>query len=67
MKPSLSTRIIVAILFAAMLATPLVIKRVSAQREAAQAKLDESQALARYGFHLQELSQQAGVDRKSVV
>ena len=61
MKPSLSTRIIVAILFAAMLATPLVIKRVSAQREAAQAKLDESQALARYGFHLQEVSQQAGV------
>ena len=28
----------------------------------AQAKLDESQALARYGFHLQEVSQQAGVD-----
>src|ERR1700728_4031093 len=61
MKPSLSTRIIVSILFAAMLATPLVIKRVSAQREAAQAKLDEAQALTRYGFHLQEVSQQAGV------
>ena len=44
-----------------MLATPLVIKRVSAQREAAQAKLDEAQALTRYGFHLQEVSQQAGV------
>src|ERR1700689_3929784 len=61
MKPSLSTRIIVGILFAAMLATPLVVKQVSARREAAQAKLDESQALARYGFHLQEVSQQAGV------
>jgi hypothetical protein len=44
-----------------MLATPLAIKQVSARREEAQAKLDESQALARYGFHLQEVSQQAGV------
>src|SRR6202167_1771485 len=61
MKPSLSTRIIVSALFAAMLATPLVIKRVSAQREAGQAQLDEAQALTRYGFHLQEVSQQAGV------
>ncbi len=40
---------------------PAVIKQVSARQEEAQAKLDESQALARYGFHLQEVSQQAGV------
>ena len=44
-----------------MLATPLAIKQVSARREEAQAKLDEGQAIARYGFHLQEVSQQAGV------
>ncbi len=50
-----------AILFVAMLATPAAIKQVSARQEEAQAKLDESQALARYGFHLQEVSQQAGV------
>jgi enediyne biosynthesis protein E4 len=61
MKPSRTTRIVVSILFAGMLATPLFIKQVSAHREAAQAKLDESQALARYGFHLQEVSQQAGI------
>src|SRR5271155_3791608 len=61
MKASIGVRIFVAILFVAMLATPAVIKQVSARQEEAQAKLDESQALARYGFHLQEVSQQAGV------
>jgi len=61
MKASIGVRVIVAILFVAMLATPAVIKQVSARQEEAQAKLDESQALARYGFHLQEVSQQAGV------
>ena len=61
MKPSIGTRVVVTILFVAMLATPLAIKQVSARQEEAQAKLDESQALARYGFHLQEVSQKAGV------
>jgi enediyne biosynthesis protein E4 len=61
MKASIGVRVIVAILFVAMLATPAVIKQVSARQEEAQAKLDESQALARYGFHLQEVSQQTGV------
>ena len=61
MKASIGVRVFVAILFVAMLATPAVIKQVSARQEEAQARLDESQALARYGFHLQEVSQQAGV------
>ena len=61
MKASRTTRLIVAILFVGMLATPLAIKQLSGRRLAAQARLDESQALARYGFHLQEVSQQAGV------
>jgi enediyne biosynthesis protein E4 len=61
MKPSRITRVIVTILFIGMLATPLAIKQVSARQQAAQARLDESQALARYGFHLQEVSQTAGV------
>ena len=61
MKASRTARIILAILFLGMLATPLAIRQVSARREEAQAKLDEGQAIARYGFHLQEVSQQAGV------
>ena len=61
MKPSRTTRVVVTVLFIGMLATPLAIRQLSARRQAAQSKLDESQALARYGFHLQEVSQQAGV------
>src|SRR6201995_3679769 len=61
MKASRTARIILAILFLGMLATPLAIRQVSARREEAQAKLDEGQAIARYGFYLQEVSQQAGV------
>jgi len=61
MKASLTARVVLAILFVGMLATPLAIRQVSARREEAQAKLDEGQAIARYGFHLQEVSQQAGV------
>jgi enediyne biosynthesis protein E4 len=62
MKASLTARIILAIVFVGLLATPLAIKQVSARRQEAQEKLNESQALARYGFHLQEVSQQAGVN-----
>ncbi len=61
MKASLNARIVLAILFAGMLVTPLAIRKVSAHRENVQARLDQSQALARYGFHLQEVSQAAGV------
>jgi enediyne biosynthesis protein E4 len=61
MKPSVTTRVITTIIFAGLLVTPLVITRVTASREQAQAKLNENQALTRYGFHLQEVSQQAGI------
>ena len=61
MKAGRTAKVILWVAFVAMLLTPLVIQRLSARREAVQAKLDESQALARYGFHLQEVSQQAGV------
>jgi enediyne biosynthesis protein E4 len=61
MKAGITARILLAILFLGLLAIPVALKRVSARREEAQAKLDQSQALARYGFHLQEVSQQSGV------
>jgi len=61
MKASLTARIILAIVFVGLLATPLAVKQVSARRQEAQEKLNEGQALTRYGFHLQEVSQQAGV------
>jgi hypothetical protein len=61
MKAGVGARVALWIAFVAMLLTPLAIRKVSARRLAVQAKLDESQALTRYGFHLQEVSQQAGV------
>jgi enediyne biosynthesis protein E4 len=61
MKASLTARVFLAIIFAGLLAVPLAVRRASAHREEVQARLDESQALARYGFHFQEVSEQAGV------
>jgi hypothetical protein len=59
MKPA---RILLIICFVALLATPIVIKHLSARREASAAKLDATTALTRYGFHFDEVSQAAGVN-----
>lgn len=61
MMATRTARILLAIFFVGLLATPSVIQRISARREAAKAKLSEGEALARYGFYLQEVSQQAGI------
>jgi hypothetical protein len=55
-------RILLVLFFIALLATPLVIKRLSARREAAKSKMDAGSALARYGFHLQEVSRASGIN-----
>ena len=55
-------RIILGLLFGALLVTPLVIRRVSARREADRAKTDAKTALSRHGFYLQEVSHAAGID-----
>ena len=54
-------KILLAVLFVALLATPLLLKRLAARREV-NSKLDASQALARYGFHLQEVAQASGIN-----
>jgi hypothetical protein len=54
-------RIVLAVLFVALLATPLVIKRVAARRAAATAVRDTASALNRYGFYLEEVGQSANV------
>ena len=54
---------ILAIVFVALLAVPLAIKRsLGATAEQVQARLDGEPALTRYGFHLQEVSHAAGID-----
>jgi hypothetical protein len=50
-------RIALAVLFAGLLATPLIIKRI-----AAHGKPTEAGAAARYGFRFQEVSKSAGID-----
>jgi hypothetical protein len=54
-------KILLTFLFVALLATPLLLKRLAARREV-NSKLDASQALARYGFHLQEVAQASGIN-----
>lgn len=54
-------KLLLAVLFVALLATPLLLKRLAARR-LVNSKLDASQALARYGFHLQEVAQASGIN-----
>ncbi len=62
MIDSKAARIILVVIFVALLATPLVVRKLSARREAASARMDTQSALARYGFHLDEVSKTAGVN-----
>jgi len=57
-----TARIILSIIFVALLATPLVLKRLS--RGATVAHADPSSALSRYGFYLQEVAQSSKVNFK---
>jgi hypothetical protein len=55
-------RVLLAFFFIALLATPFVIKRISAGREADRSKADAATAPARHGFYLQEVSHSAGIN-----
>src|SRR5215211_7113638 len=55
-----TARIILLLVFVALIATPLVLKRFSRQR--AIAKTDPSSSLSRYGFYLQEVAQASKVN-----
>ncbi|MCM3904279.1 MAG: CRTAC1 family protein [Pyrinomonadaceae bacterium] len=60
MKPA---RILLIICFVALLAAPIVIKRLSARRQASTAaKLDANTALSRYGVHFDEVARASGVN-----
>ena len=59
--PGRTTRIVLLVIFVALIATPIVIKRLAARREVGQTKLDPSVALRRYGFHLDYVAQTSGI------
>src|SRR5438477_1021840 len=56
-----TARILLVLCFIALLATPVVIKRLATRREA-KVRLDEKAALVRYGFYLEEVAQASGVN-----
>src|SRR5262245_16506034 len=54
-------RAILIVVFVALIATPVVLRKISARREASNATANTEAALARYGFHFEEVSRAAGV------
>ena len=58
MKLSSIARPALVLVFAGLLATPAIVRRLSARHDA---HLDKQTALARHGFYFEEVSQQAGV------
>jgi hypothetical protein len=62
MKRGPIARIVLIIFFVGLLVIPIVIRRVSALRASAAAKLDANTALARHGFYLHEVSKAAGIN-----
>jgi enediyne biosynthesis protein E4 len=61
MTPGRPAKVLLAILFVALLAVPVVLRRLASRRQADQSKLEASQALTRYGFHLQEVARTSGI------
>src|SRR5271154_3121086 len=55
-------RTLVAVFFVALLAAPLVLKRMAARREADKSTADTQTVLARHGFYFQEVSHAAGIN-----
>jgi hypothetical protein len=59
---SRSARILLAAIFIGLLAIPIVIKRMSERRAAANLNLGRDAAISRYGFSFEEVSHSAGVN-----
>lgn len=57
-------KILLIILFVALLAMPIVLKRFSARTRTAEHTTDPSVAIARYGFRLEEVGKASGINFK---
>jgi hypothetical protein len=62
MTGSKAARIVLILVFVALLAAPVVYRRLTARRAQANASIDASTAADRYGFHLQEVAQSSGAN-----
>jgi hypothetical protein len=61
MTPGRPAKILLAVLFVGLLATPLVLKRLTTRREALRSRLNAGQALTHYGFYFQEVAEASGI------
>jgi len=59
-----TARLFVTLLFLALLASPIIYKRVIARRQAANTSRNEAAAFARYGFRFEESAKASGVNFK---
>ena len=59
---SRTSRILLTIFFLGLLATPWIIRRISADKELASTASNGSSALARYGFSFHEAAKVSGID-----
>src|ERR1035437_3779868 len=62
MIPSRIPRIVVSVLFVALLIARLAMKRMAARRATENARIDTQTSVARHGFSLQEVSRAAGIN-----
>ena len=62
MKRGPIARLFLILFFAGLIATPVVMTRVSARNKTAAAHFDANSVLSRYGFYFQEVSRQAGIN-----
>jgi hypothetical protein len=62
-KRDSALRVCLAVVFLALLATPIIVKKISGLRHAgSQAPLDAQSSIALHGLHLEEVSRAAGID-----
>ncbi|HEV7747206.1 MAG TPA: CRTAC1 family protein [Pyrinomonadaceae bacterium] len=61
MTPGRPVKVLLAVIFVALLAVPLVLRRLAARRETGKSKLEASQAMMRFGFHLEEVARASGI------
>jgi hypothetical protein len=62
MKGGPLARTLLVVIFISLLALPLVLKRFRARSETANTSLGAAASLSRYGFHLSETAQAAGIN-----
>src|SRR5215468_5044689 len=55
-------KVVLIILFVGLIATPLVLKRLSAQRQQRLSTSDAQSAISRYGVHFDEVARERGIN-----